>query len=435
MPNARKSLVVKAAAAVIVATLALAAAPPTSALGAGATPSTNGQAVAHRSRPSATYRTLDSGKVLITVKAASHSAVVRFESKAGAKHQTRIQLKHGKGATHLPRASKRIKVKVSGAWITAVRKAPTTRTRVNLPTTPGTTSSVDSASPVSPVSTSSVTAVSSRPGPGNTGVPAGTVLTAAGVPVVDSQGLIYLNTSGAVYDGKLFAGGVRVNAANVTIRNSLVRGQIIVNAGGSLTITDSEVTGTSILPVCDTTLWNDRAKTDGLRSNSGASLNAARLNIHDFGKAAMIAGNATIADSWLHGFTVGYCDGGGAATHSDGVFVWPSSGNRLTGNFIDAGYASDGSVIGGQFMTAAILLHGDPMTHSNSTYDGNTLGGGGYIVYCANSGPGMLWTNNKFLRDANFPNGGIWGPRTAWTPTAGATWTGNTWADNGTPIN
>lgn len=285
---------------------------------------------------------------------------------------------------------------------------------------------------VTPTPTPTLTVPAGWPGPGNTGVPAGTSLTTSGVPA-PASGVITLGTAGAVYGAKLFGAPVRVTAANVTIRNSLVRGQVAVVGGASLTISDSELTGQYILPVCDTSSWNDRTKTTGLDSQAGATVNASRLNIHDFGKGAMIRGNVTLTNSWIHGLQYGYCDTNGAPTHIDGVFVWPSSGNRLSGNFIDAQYGYDGRAIGGQFMTAAIFCYST--THSGDTYNGNRLGGGGYVVYAGGSGmTNMKWTNNVFVRDANFPNGGTFGPRTDYYAGTGNEWTNNTWSNNGAVI-
>lgn len=269
------------------------------------------------------------------------------------------------------------------------------------------------------------------PGPGNTGVPTGTVLTAG--PPANSDGNIIFSTPGAVVDGKILRGWVQVTAPGVTIRNSLIRGPLWVESPGSLTITDCELTGEDIQPVCDPSTWRDRAKVTGFGTSN---VTAERLNIHHFGKGVMSHGNFTLRDSWLHDFVGGNCDAGGARTHIDGVFVWPSSGNVFTGNFIDAARGADGMDVHANMTAAIFLYNGHVQVHSDDVYSGNRLSGGSYTVYAGDQlASNVDWTGNVFVRSPDYPNGGAWGPVTSRPPDGnGNTWTDNTWADTGEAV-
>lgn len=271
------------------------------------------------------------------------------------------------------------------------------------------------------------------PGPDNTGVPAGTALTEAGVPAANSSGVIVLSSPGAVYDSKVFNGRVEVNATGVTISRSLIRGQVSVASTASLRITDSEITGEFIRPVCDTGSWRDAAKVTGLGMTNVTGL---RLNIHHFGKGIMTTGNFTLRDSWIHDFITGNCDAGGANTHTDGVFVWPGSNNVFTGNFIDAADSyRDGQDTRGNMTAAIFLYHGDVEVHANDVFSGNRMSGGSYTVYAGDRlASNVDWTDNVFVRSSSYPNGGIWGPVTGYFRTNGNDWTNNTWADTGDAI-
>ena len=73
------------------------------------------------------------------------------------------------------------------------------------------------------------------PGPSNTGVPAGTVLT-------NYAGPCQITTAGTVIDSKTIScGQVDIRAQNVVIENSKVNGSIVSDQGGSLTVTDTTI--------------------------------------------------------------------------------------------------------------------------------------------------------------------------------------------------
>lgn len=89
--------------------------------------------------------------------------------------------------------------------------------------------------------------------------------------------------------------------------------------------------------------------------------------------------------------------------------------------------------------TDAVSLFQDfGIQHDRVIHD-NLLAGGGWTVY-AGANPGLaatatriVVTDNRFSRRF-FPNGGHFGPLTAFTRTGGNVWSGNVWDDTGQPV-
>src|SRR5947207_498224 len=132
------------------------------------------------------------------------------------------------------------------------------------------------------------------PGPGTTGVPAGTVLTA-------STGDVEVRTDGTVIDGQDIAGCVVVHAANVIIRDSRIHGQCYFAVSSydatNLLIEDSEIScpdarGTAV---------------------AGPNYVVRRSYLHGCENALEMGSNTTVTDSWL---SAAEADSAG---HGDGI--------------------------------------------------------------------------------------------------------------------
>jgi len=209
-------------------------------------------------------------------------------------------------------------------------------------------------------------------------VPAGTSLTVY-------EGDLVITEPGTVIDGLDIRGFVEVRAANVTIRNSIVRGgqpgaqdSLVRSAtpGASLTITDSELAAT--IP------W----ATDGLR---GSNITAQRLEIRNVLDGAHFwgEGDVTLQDSWIHGILHFASDPrGGGPSHDDAIQIQSGSGYVITGNRLEGGN------------NAAIQLTQDAGPTSDVRISGNWLDGGGCTVNLAQKdlGPlqGIAVTGNTF---------------------------------------
>ena len=255
-----------------------------------------------------------------------------------------------------------------------------------------------------------------KPGPGNTGVPAGTRLTV----VTGDQ--VYA-TAGQVVSGLDIHGFVRITARNVTIRDSVIRGGpnpkcnssvLWVMAGASATVEDSEIAPSSPSPCLDG-IW---------------ALNATllRMNIHGAVDGVKAYDNVTLQDSWVHDLSWFASDPnqGGGATHNDDVQTY--EGNQhitLRHNTMSPGPRGNAAYQvtqdGGKVATD---LH----------IDGNWLDGGGCTLNFAHKGgptpmTGIYVTNNRFGRGSTFQC-----PILISTKTVLSQNSGNVWDDTGAPI-
>jgi len=161
-----------------------------------------------------------------------------------------------------------------------------------------------------------------RPGPNNTGVPAGTTLRRKyGDWTISKPG---------VYSGLDVRGFVRITASNVTIRKSIIRGGIahgdigLVNAiyrTHNVVIEDSELVPAHPSPYID--------------GVTGAGYTLRRVDIHGTVDGAKVFGNNTmITHSWIHGLAHFASDPnqGGHASHNDNVQVLGGLNVRIVWN-------------------------------------------------------------------------------------------------------
>lgn len=220
----------------------------------------------------------------------------------------------------------------------------------------------------------------SMPGPSNTGVPAGTALRV-------HRGNLVITTPGTVISGLDIYGSVDVRARDVTIRNSIVRGDsagaqdFLVRSASdtaSVTITDSE-----LVP----SVRNHRI--NGLR---GWNIDAARLDIHHVIDPAHFwgSGNVQLRDSWLHDNLHYENDPGwnGGPSHDDSIQIQSGSGYWITGNRIEGAY------------NAGIMVTQDAGRVANVMIRDNFLDNGACTVNLHDKGRGAF--QNIDIRDNVF---------------------------------
>ncbi len=227
-----------------------------------------------------------------------------------------------------------------------------------------------------------------KPGPANTGVPAGVslrVVTGDQVYTRDNQ----------VISGLDIRGYVRIRAQNVTIRNSIVRGGaqrcnaavIFVEGGRSAKIEDTEIDPT-----------NPNACLDGIWATNAT---LTRLDIHDVVDGVKAFDNVTVTDSYIHDLSWFANDPnqGGGATHNDAVQTY--EGNRnivLRHNNLDLTDREN----------AALQVTQDGGgTATNLRIEYNWLNGGGCTLNFAHKGgptpmTGIYVIGNRFGRDSHF---------------------------------
>lgn len=233
-----------------------------------------------------------------------------------------------------------------------------------------------------------------KPGPHNTGVPAGTTLTPSGP--------IRVEQDGAIVEDLDIDGEIQILANDVTIRRVRIRSgdyypiRYFDENNTGLVIEDSEIEGTS---------------DDVTASMSFASYTARRLNIHGGADGFKADSEVLIEDSWIHDLR------NGPDQHNDGVQSTGGANVTLRNNWITGG------------SNAAVQTGDENAATENLTIECNWLGGGGYTLNIRGEGATVPVNtkiiNNVFSRDHGY------GPWTLDDPNP--TITGNTYED-GEPI-
>jgi len=280
---------------------------------------------------------------------------------------------------------------------TATPKPTATATAAPKPTASATSTPKPTATPTT-----------GKPGATNTGVPAGTKLTV-------HEGDLRITTPGTVVDSLDIRGFVQVSAANVTIRNSIVRGyaasssrSLVIqdSASGSLTIESSELFAAA------PSYW-----IDGVR---GFNITVKKSNIHDVVDTVRVTGdNVRIESSWLHDnlhYDVAPDQTNG--THDDGIQIQKGTNIDVVGNTISDAY------------NAALMYSPGLGPISDVVVSGNWIDGGGCSVNIAEQGrgpaAGLVFKNNVFGRDTRVEDCAIIAPSTT---AAVLSLTGNTYTD------
>ena len=279
----------------------------------------------------------------------------------------------------------------------------TTTTEPTTPTTEPTKRTV--AAPPTATTTAPPPPSAAWPGPTNTGVPAGTVLT-------PHTGNLVVSTPGTVIQNRHVQGGqIVVNAANVTIRRSKITGSAtqgirIESAAARLVVEDVEIDclngGGS----------NGMAQIFG---NADQNITVHRVNVHHCENGFDIDGGMTIRDSYVHDLFAG------GTAHTDGAQIWPGARNVLfEGNVLEAPPPPNGT-------SAIIAAASSGPQFQNIRIEHNILKGGAYTLYC----PGQPSVNVRIVNNRFVP--GAFGPADCDRSNI-AQWSGNVNHVTGAPI-
>jgi hypothetical protein len=225
------------------------------------------------------------------------------------------------------------------------------------------------------------------PGPDNTGVPRGTVLT----PYI---GDLVVRESGAVYDSLDIHGFVRIKARNVTIRRSIVRGGPASVSTGLVKVTDPGATG-FLLEDSELVPSHPSVYVDGIH---GSHFTLRRVEARGAVDLVKVFGDQVLVErSWLHGardFPADPSQSGGP-THNDGVQVLAGRDIALLENTISG--ASN----------AAVQVTQDVGAVTGVRLERNWLDGGGCTVNLArkplSSMGSVLVEGNVFGSSARHP--------------------------------
>lgn len=252
------------------------------------------------------------------------------------------------------------------------------------------------------------------PDAGNTGVPAGTALTAYTGPCT-------ITVADTVLDAKTIACDLEIQAPRVVISRSRITGAVntpdSLTTTASFTLTDSEVAYPTV--------------TNAGRTQVGAvNFTVLRSEITGGNRGVYCRKNCELRDSWVHGTVVtGTLHASAVRMSQDATIVH----NTLHCDVQDAGDAG---------CSANLTGYGDFEPVRDNLVQGNLFKAtpGGACAYGGSSGgkpftgdtQGIVFRDNTFERG---PGGkcGSYFPITDFDPGApGNLWTGNVWADGGT---
>jgi Right handed beta helix region len=222
-----------------------------------------------------------------------------------------------------------------------------------------------------------------QPGPGNTGVPAGTALTVM-------NGDLTITKAGATYSGLDIHGFVKVEAPNVTIKDSIIRGGTgsigngIVNSGDAspnFLLEDSEIVPQHpVVGLDDVKGWNYTL----LRDNIHGSVDGLK----------MYGDNATVEDSWIHDLVTYAHDPAqnNGPSHSDGVQILSGSNLKVIGNTIVGQPNSTIMVTQDHGAVHNVLIDGNWLTSQGATQVASIK----VLAHPMASLSGITITNNVF---------------------------------------
>ena len=225
-----------------------------------------------------------------------------------------------------------------------------------------------------------------RPGPSNTGVPWGTRLT-------PYYGNLTITTPGATYDALDIHGFVSIQAPNVRITRSIIRGGVATGNIGLVTNYDTSATG-FLLEDSELVPEHPSVWIDGIK---GGNFTIRRVDSWGTTDNVKIHGNnVTVDSSWLHGtvYQNGDPNQGGGYTHNDAVQILGGRNLRIVNSTLEQGHNS------------AVQVTQDVALTTDTVISRNWLDGGGCTVNLSNKGQswmsGITVNDNRFGRHQQF---------------------------------
>ncbi|GEK21325.1 hypothetical protein CXY01_18450 [Cellulomonas xylanilytica] len=263
-----------------------------------------------------------------------------------------------------------------------------TATPTPVPTATPTPTPVPTATPTpAPVPTASPTPAV-RPGPTNTGVPAGKTLKV-------HTGNLTVTTPNTVIDSMDIRGFVVIRATGVIIKNSIVRGGPTTYDRG-LVMVSKEVP--SSVTIQDTELAPSTPSYH-IRGIIGANFTLIRTNIHHVVDQVLITGdNVSVRDSWFHDNSYWEQDPNynNTPTHNDNVQISIGKNLRFTNNVMSG------------TRNAVLMVTQDRGVVTDLLFSGNHVDGGACSVNLAEKtyGPisGLTFKDNTFGRSTKVAN-------------------------------
>lgn len=299
-----------------------------------------------------------------------------------------------------------VPVVVVAVGATALPTATASKSHVPLAGTEGAGASAPDSSPLPP---------GAKPGPSNTGVPAGTTLKRV-------KGNVTIKRAGAIVDGLDIHGFLEIKAPNVTVRRSIIRGGKARNTNRALVKLINGSAGNFLIE--DSTL---------VPSHPSVRMDAAKVAVPGTFRGVNISGtvdglyvytdNLTVKDSYFHDFRSYRNDPnqGGKPSHSDAIQIASGSGHRITHN----------TIVGAS--NAAVMITQDSGPTSNLWINDNWIDGGACSLSFGSRGAykrGMEANNNRFGRKQRNAGCAIISKPSV----SDLAPSGNIWEDSGAPV-
>jgi hypothetical protein len=244
------------------------------------------------------------------------------------------------------------------------------------------------------------------PGPETTGVPAGTQLTV-------HEGDLTVTVPGTVIDSLDIHGYLRIKAANVTVKNTVVRGRSGLT--GEMALVQSSSPGVQIID----SEFAATYPTWGIDGFVGNNVTFTRVDVHHVVDCIKLTGgNVVVQDSWLHDNLYFATTPAGHDTHSDSIQVQAGTGITVT-NTVLTGSTNSG-----------VMITQDSGAVADFTFTGNQADDGKCTMNIAEKsyGPvkGLRVVDNTFGNGQEINHCAVITPLTTSTI---ATISGNTFAD------
>ena len=256
------------------------------------------------------------------------------------------------------------------------------------------------------------------PGPGNTGVPAGTVLTTYTGPCI-------ITVDNTVIDSKTInCPALEIQAKAVVVKNSKLNGQLYINSDAA--VTQYNLTYSAILQDSEVNapLIQEPAVFEGAITVIRSNIHGGITSIQCGDKAAQ----CIIQDSWLHGQLMPQ----GVDWHLGGFHSIGGTNYTLTHNYVicdtpvnDVGGGCSGDIV--------FIPYDKSISHANVFNNFN--GASTSLAYCMYTGDKagypssyMVFKDNVFARGTN-GRCGDYGPVDQFVAGTGNQWVGNIWDD------
>jgi hypothetical protein len=205
------------------------------------------------------------------------------------------------------------------------------------------------------------------------------------------NGDLTITTAGATYSGLDIHGYLRIEAPNVTVKDSIIRGG--TGPIGNGIVSDTTATATNFL--LEDSEIVPQYPVVGLDDLKGWNYTALRVNIHgSVDGLKMYGDNATVQDSWIHDLVTYAHDPAqnNGPSHSDGVQILSGHNLKVIGNTI-VGQTNSTIMVTQDHGTAGnILIDGNWFTSQGTTQVASIK----VLAHPMASLSGVTITNNVF---------------------------------------